>query len=298
MSDRYLEASVIFGCGDVGRRIVNALNKEHSSTGSIIGYVNSIDSQQQAASLGVHCEVTDLDNLETNSAMAFTACHAAKLYYTVAPQKQGLSDQRSRALIKRFMALGIRPAKVVLISTTGVYGDYDGEWVSELSVTEPQTVRGQRRLDSERQWLAWGKSQDIAVVVLRAPGIYAFSRLPRARIERKTPVVRASECGFSNRVHADDLASMCVMAMRKAPAGEVYNATDGTPGKISEYLQAVAQALDYPPLPEISMSQAQQELSLGMLSYLSESRKISNRKILEGLGYELLYPDFKHGLCS
>lgn len=296
MLKKHFKPSLIFGCGDLGRRIAKALIKAGCSADAISGYVNSIQSQQQAADSGVACDIVDLDNIATSFEVDFTACSGVELYYTVAPQKHDLNDQRSAALIKQFMLASILPAKLVLISTTGVYGDCDGEWVSELSPTKPTTDRGQRRLDSERQWLAWGESENVAVVILRVPGIYAYSRLPRVRLERKTPVVRASECGFSNRVHADDLAGMCILAMRKAPAGEIYNATDGTPGSISEYLQAAAQALNFPSLPEITMSQAQQQLSPGMLSYLRESRRISNQKIIDQLAYQLLYPDFKQGI--
>ena len=70
----------------------------------------------------------------------------------------------------------------------------------------------------------------------------------------------------------------------------------GCPGKISEYLQAAAKVLAYEPLPEISMEQAKTELSVGMLSYLSESRKISNQKMLDELGVILKYPDFRQGI--
>jgi len=84
--------------------------------------------------------------------------------------------------------------------------------------------------------------------------------------------------------------------MRKGKAGDIFNATDGTPGKISEYLQVAAQVLEEDPLPEISMAQAEQELSVGMLSYLSESRKISNQKVLDELEVELKYPDFREGI--
>jgi nucleoside-diphosphate-sugar epimerase len=296
MLKKQVKPSLIFGCGDVGRRIVKALIEDGSSAESISGYVNSIQSQQQAAELGVACHLVDLDDVAINSGVDFTACRGVELYYTVAPQKQGLIDQRSAAVIKQFISASVHPAKLVLISTTGVYGDCNGEWVTESSPTKPTTERGQRRLDSERQWLAWGESENVAISILRVPGIYAYSRLPRARLARKTPVVRASECGFSNRVHADDLARMCIAAMRKAPAGEIYNATDGVPGTISEYLQAAAQALNYSPLPEISLSQAQQQLSPGMLSYLGESRRISSQKIVDQLAYQLLYPDFKQGI--
>jgi len=192
--------------------------------------------------------------------------------------------------------IDIAPEKVVLISTTGVYGDCQGQWVTEKNQTNPETERGQRRLDSEQQWLSWSKKNSVPVVILRVPGIYANSRLPRDRIAARTPVVNPDECGFTNRVHADDLALMCVAAMRKGKPTDVFNATDGTPGKISEYLQEAARILGAEPLPEISLSEAESQLSSGMLSYLNESRKISNEKILDQLNISLRYPDFREGI--
>jgi len=281
---------IILGCGDVGRRVVDQLIQAGLSKSEIVGYVNS--SMVKAQLLGIVVEKFDLDR----SFDKLGACDQAQCYYTIAPQKSGLIDQRSRALLKAFDAQDIRPKKVVLISTTGVYGDCGGEWVTEESPTQAQTERGQRRLDSEQQWLAWGAGNKIDIVILRVPGIYAYSRLPRVRIEKAIPVVRASECGFTNRIHADDLAHACIQAMHRGKGGEVFNITDGTPGKISDYLQAAAQVLGAPTLPEISMQEARSTLSSGMLSYLGESRKISNRKMLEKLSVNLRYPDFREGI--
>ena len=115
---------------------------------------------------------------------------------------------------------------------------------------------------------------------------------------KRIPVVRAEECGFTNRIHADDLARICVVAMNRAKNADIFNVTDGSPGTISEYLKAAAQVVGLPSLPEISMQQAQTMLSRGMLSYLGESRKISNKKMLRELEIELLYPDFRQGLLA
>jgi len=284
--------SVIFGCGDIGRRIAKFLIQSGVPSGDITAYVNSVESAELCARLQVLSLKTDLDNLQKDLA----PCHGTELYYTVPPQKSGSYDARSETLLDTWRVSKIKPAKVVLISTTGVYGDCDGEWVDEESPTTPQTDRGKRRLSAEVAWLSWGREQDVPVVILRVPGIYAYSRLPRERLLKRTPVVRPHECGYSNRIHADDLARICVAAMRKALGGEVFNATDGSPGRISEYLQAAAHVLGMEPLPEISMDEAQSVLSAGMLSYLSESRKISNKKLLSRLDIDLLYPDFLQGL--
>ena len=284
--------SVVLGCGDVGKRLVRVLLEDGHPAKAIVGFVNSDTSMDACHDLGIVAHKIDFDQSVDNLGL----CHQAQVYYTVAPQKQGLKDLRSYAVLNSFSQNSIKPAKIVLISTTGVYGDCDGQWVTELSPVQPATDRGQRRLNSEQQWLTWGQVNKVEVVVLRVPGIYALSRLPRERIAKRIPVVSPDECGFTNRIHADDLAQICNIAMQKAKGGEVFNATDGCPGKISEYLQAAAKVLAYEPLPEISMEQAKTELSAGMLSYLSESRKISNQKMLDELGVVLKYPDFRQGI--
>ena len=285
-------ASVIMGCGDVGRRIALGLMEAGIGKDQIIGYVRSAESAEVCSRIGVLALRVDMDNLQRD----LQPCNDSEFYYTIAPQRTGESDERSRALLAHMRVTDVIPKKVVLISTTGVYGDCQGEWVTEDSETNPQTDRGKRRLDSEQQWLEWGREFQVPVVVLRVPGIYAYSRLPRERLRKRIPVVRAEECGFTNRIHADDLASVCITAMQRGKGGEVFNVTDGTPGKISEYLQAAAHVLGMEPLPEITMQQAKTELSAGVLSYLGESRKISNQKMLGELGVTLKYLDFLQGI--
>jgi len=283
---------ILGGSGDVGRRIVKYLIEAGLESNNIAAFVNSESSQLKANELGISAHIIDLDDLSDD----LKNCNRTQLYYTVAPQKSGHEDLRTANVIKQFEMNQVLPEKVILISTTGVYGDCGGDWVDEQSDTKPQTDRGKRRLSSEQQWLQWGSRHSVPVSVLRAPGIYAHSRIPKARIAKRIPVVAEDECGYTNRIHADDLARACILAMRKAPHQQIYNATDGSPGKITQYLQAAAQVLGIPPLPEISMQQAQQELSQGMLSYLQESRKISNRKLIDELGFELRHPDFRKGL--
>ncbi|MFT5138112.1 MAG: NAD dependent epimerase/dehydratase family enzyme [Arenicella sp.] len=290
--------SIILGCGDVGRRIIAQLvwstikSPDPIIDSSILACTRSTEARQKNALLGIQSIQLDIDKVRELP----IEIQDSDLYYLVPPPKQGLLDTRSRRVIELLSKQGLRPKKIVLISTTGVYGDCGGEWVTEKSTTNPQTERGQRRLDSEQQWLTWCEDNKVKINVLRVPGIYALSRIPRQRLDNKTPVVRAQESGYSNRIHADDLAMVAITAMRESIAGEIFNVTDGSPGKISEYLQAACVVLGLPPLAEISMRQAEAELSPGMLSYLSESRKISNQKMLSKLKVTLTYPDFRIGL--
>jgi len=291
--DTGLVKSVIMGCGDVGRRLIRLLIEQGHDAQSILAYVRSEQTRLCCSELLVSSALIDLDEplLDISSAI-----DGADLYYFIPPQTNGISDLRSRVLQQGLSNLEYWPRKMVLISTTGVYGDCDGEWVDEQSTTQPLTDRGKRRLDSEHGWLEWCTTHQVPLNILRVPGIYANSRIPRQRLENRTPVVRAQECGFSNRIHADDLALVALAAMQSDVQNEIFNATDGTPGKISEYLQAACEVLGLEPLPEITMQEAQQVLSAGMLSYLNESRRISNTKMLEQLQITLSHPDFRDGL--
>lgn len=287
------KSSVIVGCGDVGRRLVKHLLANGHKSDAILSVVRKSASVKDCQQLGIQVQQCDLDQMLPAMSLSCT-----NIYYLVPPNQECDEGKRADNFINTLKQVEQQPNKVVLVSTTGVYGDCAGEWVTEQTPANPQTARGKRRLQLEQQWQAYSASYHVPLVILRVPGIYANSRIPYQRLKAGTPVVDPAECGFSNRIHADDLAMMMYQTMAKAADGSIYNATDGTPGKISEYLQQAAIVAGVAELPIISLQQAQTELSKGMLSYLGESRKISNQKILDELQIELKYPDYKVGLTA
>ena len=197
MNDRI----VILGCGDVGLRLLTQLVENGVDAADIAAVNRNAKHYQNAVGLAVDLDQPPLD-------VGF--CHGAQLYYLVPPPADGALDLRSRLLLTQFKQHNIVPQRVVLISTTGVYGDCDGVWVDETRPTVPGSERAVRRLDAEQQWISSSREQGFSLVILRVPGIYANSRIPRQRLARRQPVVRSSECGYSNRIHADDLANVCL----------------------------------------------------------------------------------------
>jgi nucleoside-diphosphate-sugar epimerase len=161
----------------------------------------------------------------------------------------------------------------VYISTTGVYGDAGGAWVDEDCPPAPATSRARRRLDAEQTLARWAEPAGTQVIVLRVPGIYGPGRLPLERIRRGEPVLAPGECGYTNRIHAEDLVRVCVAAAQRGRPGAVYNVSDGAPGTMTEYLLAVADAAGLPRPPVVGLDQARRVMSPGMLSYLGESRR-------------------------
>lgn len=279
------------GCGDIGRRVARLYQTGSEKTSfKLTGWVRSDTSLQQGQAAGITMLQGDAD---AGMFPPLDDLQDALIYWLMPPPAHGDSDTRLRAFLQYAQAT---PRRVVLISTTGVYGDCHGAWVDETSPVKPQAARAKRRVDAELALQAWARQHQREAVILRVPGIYAPDRLPLERIQRGEPVLNVTEAPWTNRIHADDLAMICLAAMQNAPAGAIYNATDGQPSTMTEYFNAVADYAGLPHPPQVSMAAAQTSMSAGMLSYLQESRRIRNDKLLTELGIRLQYPSLTAGL--
>ena len=221
------------------------------------------------------------------------------LLYTVPPPNVGEVDVRMERLLAFWREHGGAPQHLVYISTSGVYGDCAGEWVDESRVLNAQSARAVRRVDAELQLRSFALAHDISLSVLRAPGIYAAERLPLQRIRDGVPILHAVEDAFSNHIHADDLAAMCVAALRAPRGVEAYNACDDVPIKMGDWFCALAQYAGLPPPPRVSRAELEAQVSAMQWSFVRESRRLSNHKIKRDLGVQLRYSsvlDFLLGL--
>jgi nucleoside-diphosphate-sugar epimerase len=280
---------LIVGCGYVGRRVAGL---ELDGGAAVAALARSGASAERLRAHGIEPLSGDLD---APASLRSLPASGVDLYCLAPPPSRGVTDPRLAALLD-VLVPGNRPRRIVLISTTGVYGDCHGEWVGEDRPPNPQADRARRRLDAENRLRAYSARHGVGFVILRVAGIYGPGRLPEERLRRGDPVLCEEESPWSNRIHVDDLARACVAAMRHARANVVINATDGHPSTMTDYFNRVADALGLPRPPTVSMAEARARLSAGMLSYLDESKRLDNRRLREELGVELHYPDLVTGL--
>lgn len=242
---------------------------------------------------GIHALQGDLDHPAN---LPEIPSKQALIYYFAPPPPQGNHDSR----LANFLAtLTQTPRKIVYISTSGVYGDCKGAWVDETTPPAPRTDRAKRRLDAEQRLLAYQQQTSVPVVILRVGGIYGPGRLPLDRIRQGAPVLRDEDSlSYTNRIHSEDLALISIAAADKGNAGEIFNVSDGQPGTMAQYFNSVARVFGLPAPPTLSMIEARGRFSAEMLSYLDESRRLHNHKMLRELGILLKYPDLQIGLKS
>jgi nucleoside-diphosphate-sugar epimerase len=234
----------------------------------------------------------DLDRPETLAALP--GAHA--VLHCAPPPATGVSDSRTAHLLAALAKARILPARFVYVSTSGVYGDCGGAWVEESRPVNPQSDRARRRVDAERQLARWCRERGAALVVLRAPGIYAADRLPLARLRAGTPALCAADDVYTNHIHAEDLAAIAARALEDdAPEG-AYNASDDSELRMGDWLDLVATRAGLPRPPRVARSAAVGRIPPELLSFMSESRRLVNRRMKAELGVRLQYPTVFDGV--
>lgn len=277
----------IMGCGDIGRRVARLYQSQGREA---TGWVRSGASLSLGEQQGIAMRLGDMDE---GCFFPRNAFEGAEIFWFMPPPNTGLVDSRLRRFL---LAVQKAPKRIVLISTTGVYGDCAGRWIDESEPLKPSVERAKRRVDAELALQEWGDKYAGNWVILRVPGIYAADRLPLERLQRVEPVLLEAEAPWTNRIHADDLARIGERAMQIAPTHSIYNACDGQPSTMTAYFNQVADYAGLPRPPQVSLAQANTAVSAGMLSYLQESRRIHNDKLLKELKLALLYPSLAEGL--
>ena len=199
------------------------------------------------------------------------------------------ADMRTRNLLS-VLSQGKAPKRLVYISTSGVYGDCGGAWVSETHPLKASSPRAQRRVDAERQIRNWARRNQVNASILRVPGIYAADRLPLERLRAGTPAIVQDEDSYTNLIHADDLARISIAALQRGKSCRVYHASDDSQLKMGEYFDLVADAYHLPRVPRISRAEAQQVLPETLLSFMNESRRLINQRMKQELKVALRYP--------
>ena len=281
---------IIFGFGDIGQRVARLWQAEGLP---VYGLARSEDKQRLMAQLGVIPLQADLD--EPASLSSLPELEDSLLYWFVPPPRTGQTDPRMKTLL-HYLDEQTLPSRIIAISTTGVYGDQQGRLVDEDTPPNPQVDRARRRLDMETQLRDWGDQHPVPVILLRVGGIYGPDRLPLKRIREGIPVLMPELSPKTNRIHADDLARVCVAAALKPTESRIYNVSDGQDSDMTEYFFTLADFFDLPRPPAVDWPEAEKTISPGMLSYLRESRRMDTRRMQRELGVKLLYPNLLAGL--
>lgn len=284
----------IVGCGDVGMRVARDLP-------SRVRVLALTSSPERVPALRVAGITPLLGNLDHAATLARLSGLADRVLHLAPPptdnEKQWWRDPRTQRLVRALRKRSL-PRALVYGSTSGVYGDCQGDWVSETRPLAPHTPRAQRRVDAEQSIRLLGRA-GVRTSILRIPGIYAPDRegaTPRTRLAKGTPVLEAQDDVYTNHIHADDLARACIAALWRGKPQRVVNVSDNSQLKMGDYFDQAADLYGLARPPRVARSTAKDQLPLMLLSFMSESRRLLNARMLHELRIQLRYPTTLDGL--
>lgn len=281
---------LIFGCGYLGRRVAKLWRQQGDE---VVAVTRSPQKAEELRGDGLTPLVADLTRPDTLDAIAQLGGIDTVLFAVG-------YDRSSKTSIREVYADGLAAVLRVLppsvrrffyISSTGVYGQVEGDWVDEESPCRPTREGGQACLAAEQVLLQSPFAAQS--IILRLAGIYGPDRIPRAKDLQAGAAIPAPSQGFLNLIHVDDAAQIVLLAEQHATPPKMYCVSDGQPVVRADYYAELARLLDAPPPrfidPPPDSPAAQRAGS---------DKRISNQRLMAELQPQLLYPSYREGLAA
>lgn len=175
------------------------------------------------------------------------------------------------------------------LSTVGVYGNHDGNWIDETASCEPASRRSLERVEAEKAWDALSERHGTPVALLRLSGIYGPGRNAFINLERGTARRIIKDGQVFNRIHVDDIAGT-LRFLGGTNTGGAFNITDNEPAPPQDVVVYAAELMGVAPPPEISFEEA--DMTPMARSFYGENKRVSNQRIKD-LGYDFIHPDYR-----
>jgi len=276
----------VFGLGYVGEAFASALKARGWEIAA------TARSPRQAETLRAE-GITPVDPAD-RGAMAQALIGAKAILVTAPPGPDGCPALES--IVPALAQAQAFPDWIGYLSTTGVYGDFEGRWVFETSPLKAQSVEGARRVGAERDWQEVGRGMGLTVTIFRLPGIYGPGRsaLDRLRAGEGRRIVKPGQV-FS-RIHVDDIVSGLVASLDRPRAGGVYNLVDDEPAPPQDVMEHAAKLLGVPVPPDLPFNEL--GLSPATRRFYAENKRVSNARAKAELGWRPKHPTYREGLAA
>ena len=185
------------------------------------------------------------------------------------------------------------PKWVTYLSATSVYGNHQGEWVNELSKTNPTSSNGVDRLNAERAWLDFANKQNIPLQIFRLSGIYSDRKNILVRLKSGKANIINKKNHFFSRIHVEDIANVLFKSLSNFKSSEIYNISDDKPSSSEEVILYGVKILNIEKPKSIKEKEIESEM---LKNFYKESKKVSNKKMKSFFNYKLKFPTYVEGL--
>jgi len=282
--------ALIIGCGYVGLPLGAELARRGHE---VFGVRRSAGSIQELQQWGITPVIADITRPEDFAKIPGPFDWVVN---TVSSSKGGVEDYRAVYLeaTRHLIAwLGANPPrKYVYTSSTSVYAQTDGSWVTEESPAEPASETSRVLMETEQLLLQSARESNFPAMILRVAGIYGPERGHLfQQYLRGEARLAGNGSRLINMVHRDDVVNAAIAALERGRAGEVYNVADDEPVSQREFFLWLSDKLGKPMPPPVTDEIPQRKRGV-------THKRVFNRKLRLELGCELKYLNFRLGYSA
>jgi nucleoside-diphosphate-sugar epimerase len=204
------------------------------------------------------------------------------VFYCAPPSTNSEHDVVMKMFLKK-QGL-IKVDSIVYFSSSGVYGNHYGDWVTEMSELRLTSRRQKIRADTEYQITKFCLMHKINLSILRVAGIYGPNRLPIKKAEAQAPLIRREEAPMVNLIYINDLVNIAIKLAGKVTGEMIFNVSDGAPKPWGETQRIVTGLFNIEPALEVSYADYWQQATNRLQEFLLNNKKLSTEKVRTFLG--------------
>ena len=275
-----------FGFGQVAKNFINKLISEKNNI-TLTTTSRNKSSKENFNGIKYNSYQFNSDRFDNN--LLIKLKEADHILISIPPEKQ------EDLVVKNFSKF-IEDTKVkwiTYLSATSVYGDHNGEWVSEDSETRPTSLNGTARLKAENSWLSLQMSKNLSIQIFRLSGIYSNKKNILVRLKSGTAKLINKNNHYFSRIHVEDIANILFKSLSKFKSGEIYNLADDKPSSSEEITLYGAKLMNIKNLKKINVNKLESEI---LKNFYRDSKKVSNKKIKNYFDYNFRFPTYVEGL--
>jgi nucleoside-diphosphate-sugar epimerase len=276
---------LIVGCGYTGLELAQRLTFKGIP---VVGSTRSVERASVIRTRGAAVVMMDMSDL---SPLKKVRGRLKAIVHMAPPIKQedGSYADHTKDLLE--WAKNEQLERFIYVSSTSVYGSHGGAMVDEHSPCEPDSPRGAKRLEIEKQVL----SADLPSLVVRPAGIYGAGRSMLHRLAAGRYRLVGGGHAFTNRIHVKDLAALLEAALVRGEKGSVYLGCDEHPTTQKELVEALIEEFQIPHPPECTLEEAAIRMPIDVLKMVTGSKRLNSEWTRGSLNVRLRYPDFLSG---
>lgn len=277
-----MSRALIVGCGYVGQVVARLLQADGWEVAGVTKSAESADHHAASGFRVFACDISDRVTVK-KSLGEFEAIDA--VVDCVSSGHGGAAEYRRHYFDGALNLLEIlRPRKFLFTSSTSVYGQTDGSWVTEESPAEPATETARILRETEEAVLQRGG------IVARLAGIYGPGRSVLLRKFLDGAAIIEGDGGrWINQIHRDDAAAAACFLLNSDAAPGIWNIADDAPLTQIECLRLLAAHFNKP-LPPAGPIEPGRKRGV-------TNKRVSNAK-LRALGWRCVYPSFQDALTN